>query len=58
MGSRKSVSIGGLRIGGGAPVRVESMLKTRLTDIEGCAAETEALAAAGCELARLSLIHI
>ena len=45
MGSRKSVSIGGLRIGGGVPVRVESMLKTRLTDIEGCAAETEALAA-------------
>ncbi|WP_392437987.1 flavodoxin-dependent (E)-4-hydroxy-3-methylbut-2-enyl-diphosphate synthase [Cloacibacillus evryensis] len=55
MGSRKSVSIGGLRIGGGVPVRVESMLKTRLTDIEGCAAETEALAAAGCELARAAL---
>ena len=31
MGSRKSVSIEGLKIGGGAPVRVESMLKTRLT---------------------------
>ncbi len=55
MGSKKCVSIEGLKIGGGAPVRVESMLKTRLTDVEGCAAETAALAAAGCELARVAL---
>ncbi|MCC8178809.1 MAG: (E)-4-hydroxy-3-methylbut-2-enyl-diphosphate synthase [Cloacibacillus sp.] len=55
MGSRKSVSIEGLKIGGGAPVRVESMLKTRLTDIAGGTAETAKLAAAGCELARVAL---
>ena len=55
MGSRKSVSIEGLKIGGGAPVRVESMLKTRLTDIAGGAEETAKLAAAGCELARVAL---
>lgn len=36
-------------------MRVESMLKTRLTDIDGCVAETSALAAAGCELARVAL---
>ena len=55
MGSRKSVSVNGLTIGGGAPVRVESMLKTPLTNVEGCIADAEALRAAGCELARVSL---
>lgn len=55
MGSIRAVKIAGLQIGGGAPVRVESMLKTRLSDTEGCAAETEALLAAGCELARVAL---
>ena len=34
MGSARSVTINGLKIGGGAPVRVESMLKS-----EGLAGE-------------------
>ncbi|MDO5115421.1 MAG: (E)-4-hydroxy-3-methylbut-2-enyl-diphosphate synthase [Synergistaceae bacterium] len=55
MGSRKAVVIGGLQIGGGAPVRVESMLKSRLTEPRECVEECEALAAAGCELARVAL---
>ena len=49
MGSARSVTINGLKIGGGAPVRVESMLKSRLTDLAACLHETERLAAAGCE---------
>jgi (E)-4-hydroxy-3-methylbut-2-enyl-diphosphate synthase len=52
MGSQKSVEIGGLRFGGGAPVRVESMLKTRLEDVEGCLAELGELEKSGCELVR------
>lgn len=55
MGSAVSVTIGGLKIGGGAPVRVESMLKSRLADPGACVDETERLAAAGCELARVAL---
>ena len=47
MGSARSVTINGLKIGGGAPVRVESMLKSRLTDLAACLCETERLAAAG-----------
>ena len=43
MGSRKTVTINGLTIGGFAPVRVESMLKTPLSDLDGCKADAEAL---------------
>ncbi|MDR1514435.1 MAG: (E)-4-hydroxy-3-methylbut-2-enyl-diphosphate synthase [Synergistaceae bacterium] len=52
MGSVKSVKIGGLEFGGGAPVRVEGMLKTPLEDLGGCIAELDMLRAAGCELVR------
>ncbi len=55
MGSRKTVMIKGLSIGGSSPVRIESMIKTPLTDIEGCAAECDALEKEGCELIRVSL---
>ena len=55
MASIKSVCIKGLKIGGGAPVRVESMLKTRLEDTSGCICECESLLKAGCELARVAL---
>ncbi len=55
MGSSKTVVIKGLSIGGGSPVRVESMIKTPLSDIYGCAEECTALAAEGCELIRVSL---
>jgi (E)-4-hydroxy-3-methylbut-2-enyl-diphosphate synthase len=51
---RGSVKIGGLQFGGGAPVRVESMLKSRLEDTESCLAELEGLMAAGCELVRVA----
>lgn len=54
MGSRISVKIKGLSIGGDSPVRVESMLKTRLSDTEGCAEELTALKNEGCELVRIA----
>ena len=54
MGSSKSVLIGGTLFGGGAPVRVESMLKTRLEDASGCIEEVQALAKEGCELVRIA----
>ena len=49
------VAIQGLKIGGSAPVRVESMLKIALTDIEGCVSQCERLTLAGCEMARVAL---
>ena len=55
MGSRKKVDIKGLTIGESSPVRVESMIKTPLSELEKCADECTALAKEGCELIRVSL---
>ncbi|NCC56958.1 MAG: 4-hydroxy-3-methylbut-2-en-1-yl diphosphate synthase [Synergistales bacterium] len=52
--SRRSVSIGGLRVGGGAPVRVESMLVSPLSDGDEAYEELMALVNVGCELARVA----
>ena len=54
MGSSKCVTILGTRFGGNAPVRVESMLKTPLSDVERCAGELEELSESGCELIRVA----
>ncbi|MDR1510699.1 MAG: (E)-4-hydroxy-3-methylbut-2-enyl-diphosphate synthase [Synergistaceae bacterium] len=54
MGSSKFVNICGAQFGGGAPVRVESMLKTPLDNADGCIAELDALRQSGCELARVA----
>ena len=55
MGSAKYVTIKGIRFGGASPVRVESMLKTPLSDPEGCERELAELEDAGCELARVAV---
>lgn len=55
MGSARSVRIAGLTIGGHSPVRVESMLKTPLSDTGGCLEELRSLAEHGCELVRTAL---
>ena len=55
MNSKRQVNIGGLTIGGDAPVRVESMLKVSLDKREECSAQCERLISAGCEMARAAL---
>jgi (E)-4-hydroxy-3-methylbut-2-enyl-diphosphate synthase len=52
---KRQVKIGGLTIGGGAPVRVESMLKIGLLQREKCLEQCQRLLAEGCELARAAL---
>ncbi len=52
---KRQVSIGSLAIGGGAPVRVESMLKVSLRDREKCIEQCERLKESGCEIARVAL---
>ena len=51
----RQINAGGVRIGGGAPVSIQSMLNTATTDVEGSLAQIAALKAAGCELARLAV---
>ncbi|MDR2137593.1 MAG: (E)-4-hydroxy-3-methylbut-2-enyl-diphosphate synthase [Synergistaceae bacterium] len=52
---KRRVTIGRLTVGGGAPIRVESMLKRPLSEKEDCLAQCERLLAEGCELARAAL---
>ena len=51
----RQISVGGVKIGGGAPVSIQSMLNTATTDVEGSLAQLAALAQAGCEIARLAV---
>ncbi len=58
MPSRKlttPVDVGGVRIGGGAPIVVQSMTNTDTADIEGTARQTADLARAGSELVRITV---
>ena len=43
----RAVMVGGVQIGGGAPVAVQSMTCTRTPDVEGTLAQIRELAAAG-----------
>jgi (E)-4-hydroxy-3-methylbut-2-enyl-diphosphate synthase len=54
---RKSVqvSIGAVRVGGPAPIVVQSMTNTDTADIEGTAQQVKALAKAGSELVRITV---
>ena len=51
----RQVSVGGVFIGGGAPVAVQSMLDTPTTDVSACCAAIEDLAACGCEIIRVAI---
>ncbi|MBQ3356963.1 MAG: flavodoxin-dependent (E)-4-hydroxy-3-methylbut-2-enyl-diphosphate synthase [Oscillospiraceae bacterium] len=52
----RQISVGGVKIGGGAPVSIQSMLNRPNTDVEGCLAQIAELKAAGCEIVRLSVL--
>lgn len=51
----RQIMVGSVPIGGGAPVAIQSMLNTKTTDVEGSLAQLRALAAAGCQIARLAV---
>ncbi|MBQ8359907.1 MAG: flavodoxin-dependent (E)-4-hydroxy-3-methylbut-2-enyl-diphosphate synthase [Oscillospiraceae bacterium] len=51
----RQIMVGGVPIGGGAPVVIQSMLNTKTTDVEGSLAQLKALKTAGCQIARLAV---
>ena len=51
----RQIIVGGIPMGGGAPVVIQSMLNTKTTDVEGSLSQIRALAAAGCQIARLAV---
>ena len=58
MPSERQISVGGVQIGGGAPVVVQSMTLTKTHDVEGTTAQIAALASAGCEVVRCAVPKI
>ena len=55
MASERSITVGGVRLGGGAPVVVQSMTLTTTRDVEATTAQIAALASAGCEVVRCAV---
>lgn len=51
----KQIKVGSVRIGGGAPVSIQSMCNTKTTDVEGSLSQIKALYTAGCEIVRLTV---
>ena len=51
----RQIIVGGIPIGGGAPVVIQSMLNTKTTDVEGSLNQIKQLATAGCQIARLAV---
>src|SRR5436309_10458995 len=58
MASERSMNVGGVQIGGGAPVVVQSMTLTKTHDVEATTAQIAALASAGCEVVRVAVPKI
>ena len=51
----KQIDVGGLKIGGGTSVKIQSMTTTKTADVEKTAAQILALEKAGCELVRVAV---
>jgi len=51
----RQINIGGVRVGGGAPVTVQSMTKTDTRDVPATVAQIKSLEKAGCDIVRLAV---
>src|SRR3954469_12133079 len=55
MASRRQINVGGVPIGGGAPVAVQSMTKTETADYDATMRQIRAIADAGADLVRCAV---
>lgn len=51
----RKISVGGVDIGGGAAVSVQSMCNTKTWDVESTVAQIKAMKAAGCDIVRIAV---
>ena len=51
----KKVNIGGVLVGGGEPVKIQSMTTTKTAEVEKTVAQINALQRAGCEIVRVAV---
>ena len=54
-GSAKRVLIGGVEVGGGSRVKIQSMTTTKTADVEATVRQIDALEKAGCEIVRVAV---
>ncbi len=55
MASKRQIDVGGVKIGGGAPVAVQSMTKTETADYDATMTQIRAIADAGADLVRVAV---
>jgi (E)-4-hydroxy-3-methylbut-2-enyl-diphosphate synthase len=55
MASERQIQVGNVRIGGGAPVVVQSMTLTKTHDVDATMAQVGELVSAGCEVVRVAV---
>ena len=53
----KQISIGNVKIGGDAPISVQSMCNTDTRDVDSTLKQITELASAGCEIIRLAVLN-
>ncbi|MGN1153477.1 MAG: flavodoxin-dependent (E)-4-hydroxy-3-methylbut-2-enyl-diphosphate synthase, partial [Candidatus Gastranaerophilaceae bacterium] len=53
----KQISIGNVKIGGDAPVSVQSMCNTDTRDVKSTVKQIKEFSDAGCEIARLAVLN-
>ncbi|MFD6161442.1 flavodoxin-dependent (E)-4-hydroxy-3-methylbut-2-enyl-diphosphate synthase [Nocardia sp. NPDC060256] len=51
----KRLNVGGVPVGGGAPISVQTMTTTRTADIDGTLQQIAAVTAAGCDIVRVAV---
>lgn len=51
----KKISVGGVAVGGGAPISIQSMCNTHTEDVEATVAQILRLEQAGCEIVRVTV---
>ena len=55
MASKKQILVGGVPMGGGAPMVIQSMCNTKTHDVEGTVKQILAMEQAGCQVVRLAI---
>ena len=55
MRTTKQVNVGGCLIGGGSPIKIQSMTTTKTSDVESTIAQISALEKAGCDIVRVAV---
>src|SRR5918911_3067194 len=53
--SKRQITVGGVKIGGGAPIVVQSMTTTKTHDVPATTAQIAELVSAGCEIVRVAV---